>query len=189
MQAVSSPNVMNVIGPAISVTAAMRGHEVVDATNALHVAAVAHVKDWRSRHHTQADSDFAFAFATYEEAVGTGGHHLAAEWVAIRATQMEKLLPEAAVVVESQVPSKHAWSFTTPKATCEAMGNMSKRRGVRLYPNPQRDTRSYYAQSGSLGRTDDAFWSAAAGWKDDNTSGRRMGPGLQTPIPEVVDGE
>ena len=114
-----------------------RGDQVVDASNALRVAAVAHVKDWRHRHQMQDDSDFAFAFATFEEAVATGGHHLAAEWVTIRANQMEKLLPEAAVVVESQTPSRPSWSSTTPRRPPVKRWAMSKRRGVRLHPNPQ----------------------------------------------------
>lgn len=118
-------------------SSSFRGHQVVDAGNALHVAAVAHVKDWRHRHQMQDDSDFAFAFATFEEAVATGGHHLAAEWVAIRANQMEKLLPEAAVVVESQTPSRPSWSSTTPRRPPVKRWAMSKRRGVRLHPNPQ----------------------------------------------------
>ena len=113
----------------------------VDASNALQVAAINHVSRWRDQHGMGADSDFGFAFSTYDHAVAAGGHHLAAAWVTVRAEQLGQLLPEAAALVESQGTVRSssirgAGASVAPRAPVQKWA-LTKRRGVRLHPNPQ----------------------------------------------------
>lgn len=80
---------------------------------------------------------FGFAFAGYEEAVAAGGHHLAAAWLTIRNEQLDHLLPEVAEVMER----KDQTHTTSPRVGASRVPvkkwALSKRRGIRLHPNPQ----------------------------------------------------
>ena len=69
------------------------------ALNASELVMSARVKEWRAQHFMENDDDFAYAFASYDQAVVAGGHGLATAWLEIRAEQEEQLVPAAAAVV------------------------------------------------------------------------------------------
>ena len=123
--------------PRPSTSAGPASSSRMDAANALQVTAEAHVARWRSQHGMQSDADFGFAFAGYEEAVAAGGHHLAAAWVSVRSEQLDQLLPEAAELMESPAANVPRRAQTGAPRVPVKKWAMSKRRGLRLHPNPQ----------------------------------------------------
>ena len=107
----------------------------VAATDAIDVVTAARIREWRQVNQVQDDEDFAYAFASYDQAVLAGGDGLAAAWIEIRAAQEEKLMPVAAAVVAatrpgrpSAVPAFRPLPKTKPRAT-------SRRAGLRLREN------------------------------------------------------
>ena len=76
------------------------------ALNASELVMSARVKEWRAQHFMENDDDFAYAFASYDQAVVAGGHGLATEWLEVRAEQEEQLIPAAAAVVAALKPGE-----------------------------------------------------------------------------------
>lgn len=123
-------------GHSSSASSSRRGPPL-DAADTLQMAASAHVHKWRAQNGMGDDADFGFAFSSYEEAVAAGGHHLAAAWVAVRTAQLDQLLPEAVHVVESQPAGGTSRGRGVAPRIPVKKWAMSKRRGLRLHPNPK----------------------------------------------------
>eukprot|EP00438_Fugacium_kawagutii_P021829 Skav232620 [mRNA] locus=scaffold1260:106753:110214:+ [translate_table: standard] len=73
-----------------------------NAAEALQQIAAARARQWREREGFTRDEDFAFAFVDFDHAVGTAGHHVADEWLAVRARVNEGLLHAGAQVAEGR---------------------------------------------------------------------------------------
>ena len=113
------------------------------ATTALETAARERVLGWRLERGLEDDADFAYRWASHEEAIVNAGHAVAHEWLRIRAEQtvalLPALLPAVAQVIDelpkpgpSVAPSIRRELQEKPKA--KAIGR--KRPGVRLRANP-----------------------------------------------------
>ena len=109
------------------------------AVTALETAARERVLGWRLEQGLEDDADFAYRWASHEEAIVGAGHAVAHEWLRIRAEQTLSLLPAVAQVIDelpkpspSVAPAIRRETRDTPKATM--LGR--KRRGVRLRANP-----------------------------------------------------
>ncbi|CAE7618810.1 unnamed protein product [Symbiodinium necroappetens] len=63
------------------------------------------VREWRQKHRVQRDSDFAFYFTSYQQAVRQAGHHVADAWTVARAEQEGCLISAASAAVEGPAPS------------------------------------------------------------------------------------
>ena len=72
--------------------------------NASEMVIAARTKQWRGPAFMENDDDFAYAFASYDQALLAGGHGLATEWLEVRARQEEHLVPAAAAVVAALRP-------------------------------------------------------------------------------------
>ena len=106
------------------------------ALNASELVMSARVKEWRAQHSMENDDDFAYAFASYDQAVVAGGHGLATEWLEVRAEQEEHLVPAAAAVVAALKPGAPSRVLANaPKPVTKPLSR-SRRRGVRLHENP-----------------------------------------------------
>ena len=120
------------------------------ALNAAEMVMAARTKQWRVQHFMENDDDFAYAFASYDQALLAGGHGLATEWLEVRARQEEHLVPAAAAVVAALRPGapsrvhQHA-----PKPTAKPFAR-SRRQGVRLHENPGNSSQAVTHRVGVL---------------------------------------
>eukprot|EP00438_Fugacium_kawagutii_P003624 Skav224194 [mRNA] locus=scaffold939:277414:285540:+ [translate_table: standard] len=73
-----------------------------NAAESLQQIAAARARQWREREGFTRDEDFAFAFVDFDHAVGSAGHHVADEWLAVRARVNEGLLHAGAQVAEGR---------------------------------------------------------------------------------------
>ena len=106
------------------------------ALNASKLVMSARVKEWVTQHFMENDDDFAYAFASYDQAVVAGGHGLATAWLEVRAEQEENLVPAAAAVVAALKPGEPSRILSNaPKAVTKPLSR-SRRCGVRLHENP-----------------------------------------------------
>ena len=126
----------------------------MNALNAVEVVTTARVRDWRRQHFMENDEDFAYAFASYDQAMLAGGHGLATEWLEVRARQEENLIPAAAAVVEALKPGRSSTVVpSAPRPVTQPLAR-SRRRGLRLHENtsssPQAVTRRVEVLSGEL---------------------------------------
>lgn len=122
------------------------------AIDALDRVAKAHVDAWRAANNMQEESDFAFAFSTFEGAQTAGGHHLAAAWIAARAAQTSDLMHAAASVIESSPPRRRRDHVAAVRAPVRSWA-VSKRRGLRLQPNNQESPEALTRKAEVLGET------------------------------------
>ena len=60
---------------------------------------------WREAEGLQEDNDFAYAFLDYDHVVGVAGHHVADDWLRVRAKVEEGLLAAGARVIEGNPKS------------------------------------------------------------------------------------
>ena len=86
----------------------------LDSETNLILVQAARVREYREKFLLQADEDFAFAFRNISEARSAGGDYLAAEWARVRALEEERLVPQAAAVVEAGPPSS-GYHFRSPR--------------------------------------------------------------------------
>ena len=120
------------------------------ALNASEMVMAARTKQWRVQHFMENDDDFAYAFASYDQALLAGGHGLATEWLEVRARQEEHLVPAAAAVVAALRPGapsrvhQHA-----PKPTAKPFAR-SRWQGVRLHENPGNSSQAVTHRVGVL---------------------------------------
>ena len=106
------------------------------ARNASELVMSERVKEWRAQHFMENDDDFAYAFASYDQAVVAGGHGLATKWLEVRAEQEEQLIPAAAAVVAALKPGEPSRILSNaPKPVTKPLSR-SRRSGVRLHENP-----------------------------------------------------
>ena len=106
------------------------------ALNASELVMSERVKEWRAQHFMENDDDFAYAFASYDQAVVAGGHGLATKWLEVRAEQEEKLIPAAAAVVAALKPGEPSKILSNaPKPVTKPLSR-SRRSAVRLHENP-----------------------------------------------------
>lgn len=105
------------------------------ALNASEKVMAARTKQWRVQHFMENDDDFAYAFASYDQALLAGGHGLATEWLEVRARQEENLVPAAAAVVAALRPGIPSRVHPhVPRPTAKPLSR-SRRQGVRLHEN------------------------------------------------------
>ena len=105
----------------------------LDSETNLILVQAARVREYREKFLLQADEDFAFAFRNISEARSAGGDYLAMEWARVRALEEERLVPQAAAVVEAGPSASSGYSFRSPTGR----GDIApiKRQGVTLVPN------------------------------------------------------
>ena len=75
------------------------------AATAIDLAQEVVVGEFRQSRNLMRDSDFAFAFGSYEEAQAVGGQFVATAWARIRADEMDHLIPEVAETLEASSSS------------------------------------------------------------------------------------
>ena len=75
------------------------------AATAIDLAQEVVVGEFRQSRNLMRDSDFAFAFSSYEEAQAVGGQFVATAWAQVRANEMEHLIPDVASTVEASSSS------------------------------------------------------------------------------------
>ena len=75
------------------------------AATAIDLAQEVFVGEFRQSRNLMKDSDFAFAFSSYEEAQAVGGQFVATAWAQVRANEMEHLIPDVASTVEASSSS------------------------------------------------------------------------------------
>ena len=93
------------------------------------------VEQWRSQWGLQDNTDFAYAFASYDSAVAHGGHHVADAWLQARSNTIEEdLIPQAAAVAESSGSKDRLASWPTPKASMLKKSKMAQ--ALRVRPGP-----------------------------------------------------
>jgi hypothetical protein len=101
------------------------GEAPPSADTAMERVATTRVEQWRAQWGLLDDTDFAYAFASYDSAVAHQGHHVADAWLQARSRNMEdELIPRAAAVAES------SGSTDRPPRWAEALPIC---RGVRIY--------------------------------------------------------
>ena len=88
------------------------GGALPDADSNLAQVQIARVREFREKNLLLADEDFAYAFASFEEAVLAGGDFLGSEWARVRMEQDRLLLPAAAAALEAPASS----TFRPPPA-------------------------------------------------------------------------
>jgi len=81
------------------------------------------------------ETDFAYAFASYDSAVAHGGHHVADAWLQARSKSIEEdLIPQAAAVAESSGSKDRPATWPTPKASMMKKSKMVQ--ALRVRPGP-----------------------------------------------------
>ena len=88
------------------------GGALPDADSNLSQVQIARVREFREKNLLLAHEDFAYAFASFEEAVLAGGDFLGSEWARVRLEQDRRLLPAAAAALEAPASS----TFRPPPA-------------------------------------------------------------------------
>ena len=89
-----------------------------NAETAMERVASTRVSQWRAQWGLHDDTDFAYAFASYDSAVAHGGHHVADAWLQARSSIIdEDLIPKAAAVAESSGSQDRPASWPAPKAS------------------------------------------------------------------------
>ena len=109
------------------------------AVTALETAARERVLAWRLEKGLEDDADFAYRWASHEEAIAGAGHAVAHEWLRIRAGQVVTLLPTVAQVMDDlpkPSPSMAPAILRETRGKPKAMASGRKRSGVRLRANP-----------------------------------------------------
>ena len=109
------------------------------AVTALETAARERVLAWRLEKGLEDDADFAYRWASHEEAIAGAGHAVAHEWLRIRAEQVVTLLPTVAQVMDDlpkPSPSMAPAILRETRGKPKAMTSGRKRSGVRLRANP-----------------------------------------------------
>ena len=76
-----------------------------DADSNLAQVQIARVREFREKNLLLADEDFAYAFASFEEAVLAGGDFFGGKWASVRMEQDRLLLPAAAAALEAPASS------------------------------------------------------------------------------------
>ena len=105
------------------------------AETAMERVASTRVEQWRSQWGLHDDTDFAYAFASYDSAVAHGGHHVADAWLQARSKTIdEDLIPQAAAVAESSGSTDRPPTWPTPKASMLKRSKMVQ--ALRLRPAP-----------------------------------------------------
>ena len=108
------------------------------ATTSLELAARERVLMWRGAQGLEDDSDFAFRWASHEEAAAGAGHAVAHEWLRVRAEQRDALLPAVARVMEEIPKPTPSQAPTILREMVSTKGKTmfgKKRKGVRLRAN------------------------------------------------------
>eukprot|EP00434_Breviolum_minutum_P038763 symbB.v1.2.034397.t3/scaffold4431.1/size39743/2 len=109
------------------------------AVTALETAARERVLAWRLEKGLEDDADFAYRWASHEEAIVGAGHAVAHEWLRIRAEQVVTLLPTVAQVMDDlpkPSPSMAPAILRETRGKPKAMASGRRRTGVRLRANP-----------------------------------------------------
>ena len=105
------------------------------AETAMERVAATRVEQWRSQWGLQDETDFAYAFASYDSAVAHGGHHVADAWLQARSKSIEEdLIPQAAAVAESSGSKDRPATWPTPKASMMKKSKMVQ--ALRVRPGP-----------------------------------------------------
>ena len=105
------------------------------AETAMERVAATRVEQWRSQWGLQDETDFAYAFASYDSAVAHGGHHVADAWLQARSNSIEEdLIPQAAAVAESSGSKDRPATWPTPKASMMKKSKMVQ--ALRVRPGP-----------------------------------------------------
>ena len=105
------------------------------AETAMERVASTRVEQWRSQWGLHDDTDFAYAFASYDSAVAHGGHHVADAWLQARSKTIdEDLIPQAAAVAESSGSTDRPPTWPAPKASMLKRSKMVQ--ALRLRPAP-----------------------------------------------------
>ena len=106
------------------------------AETAMERVAATRVEQWRSQWGLQDETDFAYAFASYDSAVAHGGHHVADAWLQARSKSIEAdLIPQAAAVAESSGSKDRPVTWPTPKASMMKKSKMVQALHVRPGPD------------------------------------------------------
>ena len=88
------------------------------AETAMERVASTRAAQWRSQWGSQDNTDFAYAFASYDSAEAPGGHHVADAWLQARSSSMdEDLIPQVAAAAESSGSKDRPASWPAPKAS------------------------------------------------------------------------
>ena len=105
------------------------------AETAMERVAATRVEQWRSQWGLQDNTDFAYAFASYDSAVAHGGQHVADAWLQARSSTIEEdLIPQAAAVAESSGSKDRPASWPAPKASMLKKSKMVQ--ALRIRPGP-----------------------------------------------------
>ena len=105
------------------------------AETAMERVASTRVSQWRAQWGLHDDTDFAYAFASYDSAVAHGGHHVADAWLQARSNIIEDdLIPRAAAVAESAGSQDRPASWPAPKASMLKKSKMVQ--ALRIRPGP-----------------------------------------------------
>ncbi|CAE7383352.1 unnamed protein product [Symbiodinium sp. CCMP2456] len=104
---------------------AMEGEGTWSADTSLQVIAASRVREWRQKHRVQGDSDFAFYFTNYEQAVRQAGHHVADAWTVVRAEQEGCLISAASMAVEGPLSSRERPPLPRPSAAAGRKGRIA----------------------------------------------------------------
>ena len=105
------------------------------AETAMERVAATRVEQWRSQWGLHDETDFAYAFASYDSAVAHGGHHVADAWLQARSNSIEEdLIPQAAAVAESSGSKDRPATWPTPKASMMKKSKMVQ--ALRVRPGP-----------------------------------------------------
>ena len=111
------------------------GDAPLGAETAMERVASTRVEQWRSQWGLHDNTDFAYAFASYDSAVAHGGHHVADAWLQARSNIIEDdLIPQAAAVAESSGSRDRPASWPAPKASMLKKSRMIQ--ALRIRPGP-----------------------------------------------------
>ena len=106
------------------------------AETAMERVAATRVEQWRAQWGLHDETDFAYAFASYDSAVAHGGHHVADAWLQARSKTAEAdLIPQAAAVAESSGSRDRPATWPTPKASMMKKSKMVQALQVRPGPD------------------------------------------------------
>ena len=144
------------------------------AETAMERVASTRVEQWRSQWGLHDDTDFAYAFASYDSAVAHGGHHVADAWLQARSKTIdEDLIPQAAAVAESSGSTDRPPTWPAPKASMLKRSKMVQ--ALRLRPAP--DSRPARASSVAGGGTEEGLFSGQG-----HATSRGADPGEVRPV-------
>ena len=111
------------------------GDAPLGAETAMERVASTRVEQWRSQWGLHDNTDFAYAFASYDSAVAHGGHHVADAWLQARSNIIEDdLIPQVAAVAESSGSRDRPASWPAPKASMLKKSRMIQ--ALRIRPGP-----------------------------------------------------